>query len=124
SPALKADLARANAAVAEVETDLRALAALPTVYAVVPHQPRPIYVLHRGDVEQPRALCSPGALSCLPGLSPDFALPNPDDEGGRRAALARWITAPANVLTWRSIVNRGWHYHFGRGLVDTPNDFG
>src|SRR6185503_16291976 len=29
-----------------------------------------------------------------------------------------------NVLTWRSIVNRVWHYHFGRGLVDTPNDFG
>jgi hypothetical protein len=29
-----------------------------------------------------------------------------------------------NVLTWRSIVNRVWHYHFGRGLCDTPNDFG
>ena len=28
------------------------------------------------------------------------------------------------MLTWRSIVNRVWHYHFGRGIVDTPNDFG
>src|SRR5690606_31361860 len=27
-------------------------------------------------------------------------------------------------FTWRSIVNRIWHYHFGRGIVDTPNDFG
>jgi hypothetical protein len=27
-------------------------------------------------------------------------------------------------LTWRSIVNRVWHYHFGRGIVDTPSDFG
>ena len=30
----------------------------------------------------------------------------------------------ATSLTWRSIVNRVWHYHFGRGIVDTPNDFG
>jgi hypothetical protein len=45
-------------------------------------------------------------------------------EGARRAALARWITGPNNPLTWRSIVNRVWHYHFGQGLVDTPNDFG
>jgi hypothetical protein len=41
-----------------------------------------------------------------------------------RAALARWITDEQNPLTWRSIVNRVWQYHFGRGLVDTPNDFG
>jgi hypothetical protein len=45
-------------------------------------------------------------------------------EGERRAALAKWLTAPNNPLTWRSIVNRVWQYHFGRGLVETPNDFG
>ncbi len=28
------------------------------------------------------------------------------------------------MLTWRSVVNRVWHYHFGRGLCDTPSDFG
>jgi len=44
-------------------------------------------------------------------------------EGERRAALARWLTDPKNPLTWRSIVNRVWQYHFGRGLVDSPNDF-
>ena len=47
-----------------------------------------------------------------------------DDESARRAALARWITDPRNPLTWRSIVNRVWHWHFGRGLVSTPSDFG
>ncbi|HLW67931.1 MAG TPA: DUF1553 domain-containing protein, partial [Gemmataceae bacterium] len=45
-------------------------------------------------------------------------------ESDRRAALARWLTDPRNPLTWRSIVNRVWQYHFGKGLVDTPNDFG
>jgi hypothetical protein len=45
-------------------------------------------------------------------------------EGQRRAALANWVSDPKNALTWRSIVNRAWHYHFGRGLVATPNDFG
>ncbi|HEY6168157.1 MAG TPA: DUF1553 domain-containing protein, partial [Verrucomicrobiae bacterium] len=39
-------------------------------------------------------------------------------------ALSKWLTDPQNPLTWRSIVNRVWLYHFGRGLVDTPNDFG
>src|SRR5262249_53660593 len=45
-------------------------------------------------------------------------------ESARRAALARWITDPQNPLTWRSVVNRVWQYHFGVGLVATPNDFG
>ncbi|MEY2430170.1 MAG: hypothetical protein QOJ40_3055, partial [Verrucomicrobiota bacterium] len=66
----------------------------------------------------------PSALSMVPGLSAKFQLPNESDEGSRRAALAKWITDPGNVLTWRSIVNRVWHYHFGRGIVETPNDFG
>src|SRR5262249_25084264 len=35
-----------------------------------------------------------------------------------------WLADPGNGLTWRSIANRVWQYHFGRGLVDTPNDFG
>ncbi len=67
---------------------------------------------------------SPGALACVPGLSASFGSANPDDEGSRRAALADWLASPKNVLTWRSIANRLWHYHFGRGLVETPNDFG
>jgi hypothetical protein len=43
---------------------------------------------------------------------------------GRRTALARGIASPDNPLTARVIVNRIWHYHFGRGLVGTPSDFG
>jgi hypothetical protein len=53
-----------------------------------------------------------------------FTLPKDAPEGARRAALAHWITDPQNPLTWRSVVNRVWQYHFGAGLVTTPNDFG
>jgi hypothetical protein len=94
------------------------------VYSVISHAPRPIAVLRRGEVEQPGEAVGPGALSCVPGLDPNFSASESGDEGSRRAALAGWIASPANVLTWRSIANRVWHYHFGRGLVDTPNDFG
>ncbi|MEX2120306.1 MAG: DUF1553 domain-containing protein [Pirellulales bacterium] len=85
---------------------------------------RPIHLLQRGNVASRGDLMAPGALSCLPWLEHHFQLERPEDEASRRVALARWITDPANPLTRRSIVNRVWQYHFGRGLVDTPNDFG
>ena len=86
--------------------------------------PRSISVLQRGEITQPMEPATPGALSMIQDLDPRFALGEPHQEGIRRAALARWITDPKNVLAWRSIVNRVWHYHFGRGLVETPSDFG
>ncbi len=87
-------------------------------------KPRPIYLLARGQVTNPGREMVPGALSLLSFQPARFALPKDAPEGARRAALARWITDPQNPLTWRSIVNRVWQYHFGAGLVTTPNDFG
>jgi hypothetical protein len=43
---------------------------------------------------------------------------------GRRSTLAAWITRPENQLSTRVITNRVWHYLFGKGIVETPNDFG
>jgi len=96
----------------------------PQVYAARPIAPRPVRLLARGDVKSPQAEVAPGALECVSGLPHEFALNDANNEGARRAALARWIVDPANPLTKRSIVNRVWQYHFGAGLVDTPNDFG
>ncbi len=91
---------------------------------VPPLTPRPIRLLHRGSPDAPRELMGPGALSAVKGLEARFENMPPGEEGARRQALAEWIVARDNPLTWRSIVNRIWHYHFGTGIVDTPNDFG
>lgn len=86
--------------------------------------PREVRVLHRGNVTEPRDEAVPGALP-LPGQSDcQFALPSDHTEADRRAALARWITDPHHPLTWRSIVNRIWYYHFDQAIAGSPNDFG
>ncbi len=90
-------------------------------------KPRPIYLLKRGNVDMPdlaRGEIAPGAPAFLSASTARSAISPDQPEGERRAALAKWITDPANPLTWRSIVNRVWAWHFGRGLVDSPNDFG
>ena len=87
-------------------------------------KPRAIHLLSRGDVTKPLKEVTPGAIVGIPGLSGRFELPPNHTEGDRRAALAKWLTDANNPLTWRVMANRVWQYHFGRGLVDTPNDFG
>jgi Protein of unknown function (DUF1553)/Protein of unknown function (DUF1549) len=139
-PERRTEASKLEAAVAVVrEQDEAALGALPApryVYAVSRDfppdgdnfkpaaEPRPIRILTRGDLSKPGELVGPGALSCVPGMSPSLELGDPMDESARRAALAGWVADERNVLTWRSIVNRVWALHFGRGLCDTPNDFG
>ena len=87
-------------------------------------KPRAVHVLNRGSIHSPGKLAQPGALSCVGGLENRFAIDQPDAEEERRAALANWLADDRNVLLWRSIVNRVWHHHLGRGIVGTPNDFG
>jgi hypothetical protein len=86
--------------------------------------PKPVHVLARGEVERPGEAAAAGTIALVRELPSRFAVADPLDEGSRRAALARWISAHENPLTWRSIANRLWHHHFGRGLVETLNDFG
>ena len=85
---------------------------------------RPVHLLKRGDVKSPGELMRAGALAAIPGLNHFYECVEESNEGSRRAALAKWVTHANNMLMRRSIVNRVWQYHFGRGIVDTPNDFG
>src|SRR5262249_10942442 len=81
-----------------------------------------VRVLHRGDLDRPRDPVKPDPP---PALRPATAARAPVPAGsGSRARLARWLTRPDHPLTARVIVNRVWQWHFGAGLVATPNDFG
>ncbi len=88
--------------------------------------PDPVYLLRRGDVMQRGEAVAPAGLSQIPGLPADLGVGETETtpEPQRRLALARWLTDARNPLTPRVLVNRIWHYHFGRGLVSTPSDFG
>jgi hypothetical protein len=70
---------------------------------------------------------SDAARTALAAISETYAPLSPvypSRSTGRRAALARWIASPGNPLTARVAVNHLWMRHFGRGLVDTPSNFG
>jgi hypothetical protein len=93
---------------------------IPVAYVGLFQSARPIYRLHRGDPLSPREEVPPDALTLLGSLNLSSTTP----EQERRKKLAEWIGSEQNPLTARVIVNRIWHYHFGKGLVGTPSDFG
>jgi hypothetical protein len=81
-------------------------------------------VLYQGNHKDPREAVVPGFLSALDPNPAVIARPVSPATTGRRLTLANWIASPENPLTARVLVNRVWLGHFGRGLVNTPNDFG
>ncbi len=127
-PEKTAEYERVAAEIESLKAEEAALPPLQVAYSVTTTiragKPRPIHVLSRGSVLAPTHEVGPGTLTLVESLPARFELPADHAEGERRAALARWLTDPQNPLTWRSIVNRVWHYHFGRGIVATPSDFG
>ncbi|MCB9941286.1 MAG: DUF1553 domain-containing protein [Planctomycetaceae bacterium] len=95
-----------------------------TVYAVAPRPPETSHVLLRGNTTQPGEVVAAAGVASLVGVDPDFHLPADAADADRRQKLAAWITDRQNPLFARVLVNRLWHYHFGVGIVDTPNDLG
>lgn len=96
---------------------------LPALYSVTdnPEKISPIHVLARGDYQNKGAKVGMRPLGVL---LPDTAPELPTETAQPRTKLADWIADPANPLTARVMANRAWLYHFGRGIVATPNDFG
>ncbi len=78
--------------------------------------PREAYVQLGGDFLRRGIRVYPTVPSVLPPLAPR--------ENPNRLDLARWLVAPQNPLTPRVTVNRIWQRFFGKGLVETENDFG
>jgi hypothetical protein len=97
---------------------------LPVSYTGVRVQPAITKRLKRGDVTSPDEEVTPGALSAIFELEPDFGLAADSPEKERRLKFADWLADPKNPLPARVMANRIWHLHFGQGLVATPNDFG
>ncbi|HZV33764.1 MAG TPA: DUF1553 domain-containing protein, partial [Verrucomicrobiae bacterium] len=79
-------------------------------------QPRPAYVLFRGQYDQRRDQVQPDV--------PEFLLAFPKSAPRNRLGLAQWLTNPENPLTARVVVNRFWQSVFGIGIVKSSEDFG
>ena len=82
----------------------------------------PVHRLERGELNRPLERVTPALPASLAKVTKTPAqLPRPF---GSRKQLALWLTRPDHPLTARVFVNRVWQWHFGKGLVETPNDFG
>jgi hypothetical protein len=78
---------------------------------------RPTHIHRRGNFLDPGALVQPDVPAVLPPVSCT-------NESATRLDFARWLVSPENPLTPRVLVNRHWQLLFGRGIVETENDFG
>ncbi len=110
----------------EIETTATAMSHLhpAQVYAIKTGQSEPTHLLSRGNPAQPKEVIPAGGIRSLGALPSEFGLTAEAPEADCRRRLAEWIVDARNPLFARVMVNRVWHYHFGVGLVDTPNDFG
>ncbi|MES2599116.1 MAG: PSD1 and planctomycete cytochrome C domain-containing protein [Verrucomicrobiota bacterium] len=80
-------------------------------------QPRKTTVFIKGDFTRPADEVKPGTPKVLHAMKTTSSQPN-------RLDLAKWIVSAENPLTARVMVNRLWQQYFGRGIVETENDFG
>lgn len=126
---LKGDAAKRYA---QLKTDLKTFSALnpgelPTAQAMLDNEasgaPK-TFVLRAGAYDATMDEVQPGFLSILDAGEAKIVKPEGLNTSGRRAALANWLANANNPLTARVMVNRIWHYQFGRGLSATPSDFG
>ncbi len=94
------------------------------MFSVRSVNPGAMRIHRRGSAGDLGAEVTPGGVAALQGVNAEFKLAIKSGDAERRRAFAAWVTSPENPLFARVIVNRVWHYHFGRGIVETPSDLG
>lgn len=116
-----AELVSVVAQTRDAAAELARLSAGPQVYAARFNEtPAPTYLLRRGDPMQRDSVVPPEVPTVFGRLGLSVDHPEVD----RRVQLAQFLANQGKALTARVMVNRIWQKHFGRGLVDTPSDFG
>jgi hypothetical protein len=112
----EAALKEEHAAIVALETQV--------IYTCLSAPPAVARILKRGEVTSPGQEVSPAGLPAVTTVNSDFGLSVNATDAERRLHMAEWVTDHRNALFARVMINRLWHYHFGQGLVTTPNDFG
>ena len=121
----QAVLALPERAAGQYAVDYVGLMHIPTASVLGRQHPeliRPVHLLERGELAKPLSRMQPAlpeSLAQSTGTAAALKVPF-----GARRAFALWLTRPDHPLTARVFVNRVWQWHFGRGIVATPNDFG
>jgi len=83
------------------------------------------FVLARGNAHAPGDKVEPHFPQVLTSTPPVIPEPAKDAKTcGRRLALANWIVSKDDPTAARVMANRLWQFHFGRGIVRSPNNFG
>ena len=125
--AVDADIAKLEAVQKAEDEKLRDVKP-PMIWAAWDASPRAeTRLLKRGNFDAPGEMIQPGVPLIFDDAQNPFRIPDPPEGSngtGRRLAFAKWLTRPDHPLTARVMVNRVWQYHFGTGLVASPDDFG
>jgi Protein of unknown function (DUF1553)/Protein of unknown function (DUF1549)/Planctomycete cytochrome C len=124
-PEDKKKLASFGKNIAKMKSDQLKIAPLPRWEAgYFVQDNNPVHIFLGGSPQRKGDVVFSSSLSMLEGVAPEYQLKEKTAEGERRLSLAKWIASEKNPLMARVIVNRIWQYHFGTGIVNTPNDFG
>lgn len=121
----KRQLAQLTSDIGQVNRKLSAVPKLNSWWVGNFRQPgKEMHVFVGGDPQKKGDAVVPAGLNLLKQQIDPYKLANDVPEGERRLELANWLVDDKNPLTPRVLANRIWHYHFGKGIVDTPSDFG
>ncbi len=110
------EIAAAQKRVQQLRRRLDAIRPATTMVMQELSEPRETYVFKRGNFLDPTVRVRPDTPSVLHPFRSEWPR--------NRLGLARWLVDPENPLTPRVIVNRWWAEFFGRGIVETVEDFG